>query len=137
MRFGADYCCQYDHFVSISLGIDLAIACLSLPPPRFISVPFLPLSCASVFTPPSALEERAALELIKLQFFSAATLAKETSGRLSTGRSLSYPSEEELNLKRSDFPRDFLFGAATSAVQVHLIPSRESGLLVNHIPILA
>lgn len=29
-------------------------------------------------------------------------------------------SDEELNVKQSDFPSDFLFGAATSAPQVHI-----------------
>ncbi|OWM65481.1 hypothetical protein CDL15_Pgr009071 [Punica granatum] len=40
--------------------------------------------------------------------------AKETSSELLNASDL---SEAELNVKRSNFPRDFLFGAATSAVQ--------------------
>ncbi|PKI53304.1 hypothetical protein CRG98_026332 [Punica granatum] len=51
--------------------------------------------------------------------------AKETSSELLNASDL---SEAELNVKRSNFPRDFLFGAATSAVQDDVKLLKELGV---------
>ena len=56
--------------------------------------------------------------LIKLSNVVAVTAKHKKGGKV--GSQVPSMSDEELNVKRSDFPSDFLFGAGTAAAQVQI-----------------